>query len=136
MCLITIFLTIKYQNIFTFTLPNLKIPLSIYLKQNKSETLVMNRFDAYTYDFYNNLYKLNNNKNVIYLEDFSNQSLNMLPAGSTYYLINSISNEHPDLTSFEYRQKYIAQIIQNLGNTKIESIYNDGNNNILIKFKK
>lgn len=136
MCLITIFLTIKYQNIFTFTLPNLKIPLSIYLKQNKSETLVMNRFDAYTYDFYNNLYKLNNNKNVIYLEDFSNQSLNMLPAGSTYYLINSISNEHPDLTSFEYRQKYIAQIIQNLGNTKIESIYNDENNNILIKFKK
>ena len=131
--ILSVFFVFKYQNPFNATIANLRAPLQKSLSVcSKNDVVLMNIYDIATYDQYDKIFHFNRNHKYI---DFTKKNIEDLESGQ-YCLINAIANEHPDLTDNETRKKYHTRIVNKLKNTEIIEVYNDGKENIFVKFKK
>ena len=129
-------LVLKYQNPFTYTIYNPRNPIKYAQENCNSETLLINNYDVYTYNLYKDIYDLKDMRIVIFSLTFKGYaSLENLPKGQ-YCLINSNTESHPDTSQLSSRKCYQSKILNAIKNSKISEIYNDGKDNILIKFKK
>lgn len=128
-----LFVSLKYQNPFNAKIADLKQPLLYSFSVcGENDTLLLNRYDFDIYAKYNNIYHFNRKFKCI---NFTKENFENLEAGQ-YCLVNAVTDNHPDLTDNNQRKIYHAKLLRNLKDTEIIETYNDGKENILVKFRK
>lgn len=141
---ISLFITIKYQETFTHKITNFKFILKEYLQRpdkKSNDYLVFRRTTAdnyYTFTLYNSIFHFAPPPtNTIVLKDYKKEYFDKLPSGNTYYILNTVSKKiHMDRTNRQVRENYLKYILSNLRETKILDIKQDENYNYIIKFTK
>lgn len=140
--LVSLYNTVKYQELFTHKIADLKVNLKNFSSQytlNETDALVFygTSDDVYTYNLYNSIYHFAPPPYKKFLiQGFNPEYIDNLPNNRTYYILNSRDKQHPDCTNKIKRIKYLNGILMNLKNTQILDIKQDENYNYIIKFTK